>query len=62
MINKYHKLEEIVNKERFAMFVEEFFISKIKDSYFFVTKEGEEHVFVMNNGLQISIKDPNREK
>lgn len=52
----------MLNKERFQLFFEEFFISKIKDSYYFVTKEGEEHVFVMNNGLQISIKDPNQEK
>ena len=52
----------MINKERFAMFAEEFFIANIKDSYFFVTKEGEEHVFVMDNGLEIIIKDPNQEK
>lgn len=51
----------MINKERWELFLTEFFICKIKQDIYFVDKEGEELVFLLDNGLEISIKEPNKE-
>ena len=50
----------MINKERWKLMLEEFFICKIKDSYYFVDKLGEEQIFLLDNGLEISIKEKNK--
>lgn len=49
----------MINKERWQIYLEEFFNCKIKESYYFVDIEGEENVFLLNNGLEVSVKEPN---
>ena len=52
----------MINKERWKLFLEEFFICNVKADYYFVTKDGEENIFLLDNGLEISIKDPNKKE
>ena len=51
----------MINRERWELLIEEFFICKVKENYYFVDKEGEEQIFLLNNGLEISIKEKNKE-
>lgn len=51
----------MINKDRWILMIEEFFICKVKDSYYFVDKEGEEHIFLLDNGIEIIIKEKNKE-
>ena len=51
----------MINRERWELLIEEFFICKVKENFYFVDKEGEEQIFLLDNGIEISIKDPKKE-
>lgn len=61
----WKKLKEwktkMINRERWELLIEEFFICKVKENFYFVDKEGEEQIFLLDNGIEISIKDPKKE-
>lgn len=49
-----------MNIERFILFLEEFNCCEVKNHFFFANKEGEEHVFLLEDNQEVIIKIPNK--
>ena len=44
-----------MNTQRFILFLEEFYICKVKNCFHFVGKE-DEYIYLLDNGTEISVK------